>query len=79
MSNGNTKPSQEEIKNPKHYQMAISPLDFILANRLEYCQAQIIRYASRAGNKGGKQGGVSDCLKIIAYAERLMSEFEGED
>jgi len=79
VSNGNTKSTQEEVKHPNHYKMVISPLDFILENRLEFCQANIVKYASRAGRKGGKQDAISDCRKIIAYAERLITEFEGED
>ena len=69
----------EDITKPKHYEYPISPLDFILENRLEFCQANIVKYASRAGRKGGKQEAIQDCRKIIAYAERLMKSFEAED
>ena len=79
MSNDNTKPTQEEIKHPSYYKMDISPIDFIMANRLDFSRGSMIKYICRAGNKGGKQGGIADMRKVIAYAELMIKTFEGED
>ena len=77
-----TKSTQDFVKNltePSYYSMDIAPIDFIMANRLDFVRGSIIKYVCRAGNKGGKTGGISDMRKVIAYAERLIAEFEGED
>ena len=69
----------DSITNPKHYEYPISPLDFIMANGLDFPQGCIIKYAVRAGRKGGKQDAIQDCRKIIAYATKMMEAFEAED
>ncbi len=51
-----------------HYKnLKIEPIEFIMANELNYCEANIIKYACRHHMKGGKQ----DIEKIIHYAELL--------
>ena len=64
---------------PKYYDTAFSPLDFIMANNLDFIRGNIVKYAVRAGNKGGKEEGIADCNKIIAYATKLKESFEAED
>ncbi len=54
-----------------HYKdLAIQPIDFIMKNDMNYCAANIIKYATRAESKGG----VQDIDKIIHYAE-LWKEY----
>jgi len=50
-----------------------------MANGLDFPQGCIIKYAVRAGRKGGKQDAIQDCRKIIAYATKMMEAFEAED
>jgi len=59
-----------------HYKgMVIEPIEFILANDLSYCEANIIKYACRHARKGGAQ----DLDKIIHYVELLKENQYGSD
>ena len=58
----------------KHYQLPISPLKFILANKLNFVDGNIVKYAVR-NKKGESLKEKYD--KIIHYAE-LGKELLGE-
>ena len=58
----------------RHYQMAIQPIEFINANKLDFIQGSIIKYAVRFRNKNGAE----DIRKIIHYCELLL-ELEYKD
>lgn len=59
----------------QHYKgFKIQPIEFIMDNNLDYCVANIIKYACRHHMKGG----VQDIDKIIHYAE-LLKELKYED
>ena len=47
--------------------LAIQPIEYIMANDMKYCAANIVKYACRHHMKGG----VQDVDKIIHYAELL--------
>lgn len=52
-----------------HYKdMAIQPVEFIMKNKLNYCQANIIKYACRYKNKNGEE----DLKKIKHYVDLLI-------
>ena len=52
----------------KHYKaFKIQPIEFCMANELNYCEANIVKYACRHHMKGG----LEDVEKIIHYAELL--------
>lgn len=56
-----------------HYKsLSIQPIQYIHANQLGYCEANIVKYATRWRDKGGKQ----DLLKIKHYVD-LLIELEG--
>ena len=55
--------------NPKHYNMTIPPIDYILANELDFCSGNIVKYASRWDKKGTP---TEDLKKIIEYANILL-------
>ena len=58
-----------------HYKdMAIQPLRFILANKLEFCEANVVKYICRWRNKNGKQ----DLLKAQHYISVLLQELDNE-
>lgn len=51
-----------------HYKdCAIEPIEYIYANKLGYCEANIVKYITRYNAKGGLQ----DLDKVIHYAEML--------
>ena len=68
----------KDSANPPHYDMKISPIDFILANDLGFIQGNLVKYAVRVGRKGDLDDAISDCRKIQAYAEKLIITFEQE-
>jgi hypothetical protein len=55
-----------------HYRkLAIQPVHYIHANKLDFLQGNIVKYATRHKDKGGAE----DVRKIIHYA-RLILELE---
>ena len=53
-----------------HYKnLAIQPIEFIMANNLDMCQGNIIKYVCRFRDKGGKK----DLLKARHYIDLLIS------
>lgn len=55
-----------------HYQLPIQPIEYILANGLRYCEANVVKYVSRWRNKGG----IQDLKKAIHYLEILIEQEE---
>jgi hypothetical protein len=56
-----------------HYKdMAIQPVEFIIANGLGFCEGNIIKYTCRYKQKNG----VEDLRKVIHYAEMLIASLE---
>lgn len=58
-----------------HYQLPIQPIEYILANGLGYCEANVVKYVSRWRNKGG----VQDLKKAIHYLEMLIEQEEKDE
>lgn len=58
-----------------HYQLPIQPIDYIMANGLGYCEANVVKYVSRWKSKGG----VQDLKKAIHYLEMLIESVENQD
>ena len=62
---------KEEIINPTHYHksgLGIEPLDYIIANKMDFLQGNIIKYVTRYPFKGG----VEDLIKAKKYLEKLI-------
>ena len=58
-----------------HYKkLTIQPIEFCMANKLNACETNIVKYACRHRDKGG----VEDVEKIIHYAELLKELVYGE-
>lgn len=59
-----------------HYKdFAIQPTEYIVANDLGWCEANIVKYISRHASKGGAE----DVRKAIHYAELLLELKYGEN
>ena len=59
----------EEVTNPTHYnERKMEPLDYIIANELDFLEGNIIKYITRYTYKGG----VNDLLKARTYLEKLI-------
>ncbi len=57
---------EDKSMKPSHYNMPIQPVEYILANNLDYISGNIVKYASRWDKKGEPY---SDLCKIIEYAK----------
>ena len=55
-----------------HYDMPISPLEYITKNNLGFCEGNIIKYVSRYKHKNG----VEDLKKARHYIDILIKENE---
>ena len=53
-----------------HYQMPIEPLEFIMANNLPYCEANVIKYTCRHERKNGAE----DIQKAIHYLQLILRD-----
>ena len=59
------------MTNPKHYDkvgFGIQPLEYIIANELDFLEGNVIKYVSRYPHKGG----INDLLKARTYIEKLI-------
>lgn len=58
-----------------HYQkMAIQPIDFIMANNLNFPEGNIVKYVSRHKDKGG----LEDLKKARHYLDFLIEAYENK-
>ena len=60
---------------PKHYDMSIQPVEFIVKNDIPFREANIIKYVCRHREKGG----VDDLLKAAHYLDMLIQEYPAEE
>lgn len=52
----------------EHYKQGIiEPIDYIIANDLDFCEGNVIKYITRWKYKGG----ITDLDKAIYYIEKL--------
>ena len=60
---------EQKQTNPDHYsELAIEPLDYIIANKMDFLEGNIIKYVTRYPNKGG----VEDLIKAREYIDKLI-------
>ena len=63
----------DNIKNPPHYANSeIEPIDYIIKNKLTYCEGNVVKYITR----WRKKGGVEDLKKAKQYID-IIIEKEG--
>ena len=54
-----------------HYKdMAIQPLEYIVANKLSFCEGNVVKYVSRWRNKNG----IEDLRKARQYIDMLIEQ-----
>ena len=69
-----TNPLSEQVGGSHYKTMKIQPIEFIMANDLDFCQGNIVKYVCRYKQKGG----VEDLNKVIHYARLLIDNIEKE-
>lgn len=65
-----TKANEKQIGGD-HYQVAIQPWDYIIANNLGYLEGTAIKYITR----WKKKGGIADIDKAIHFLEKLKESY----
>jgi|TARA_R100001369_G_scaffold10497_1_gene23534 hypothetical protein len=59
------------IKKPPHYnQGGIEPIDYIVKNKLSYCEGNVVKYISRWKYKGG----IEDLKKAKQYIDFIIDK-----
>lgn len=56
-----------------HYQMAIQPIDFIMKNKLPFCEGNVVKYITRHKNKNHEE----DVEKAISYCVFILKNEYG--
>lgn len=70
----NKNPLDVQVGGGHYKNMAIQPIEFTHKNNLNFCQGNIIKYATRYKAKNGKE----DLEKVIHYAQLLIELEYGE-
>jgi len=63
-----TDPLSVQVDGSHYKNLAIQPVEYIHANNLGYCEANVIKYISRWRDKGGKK----DLEKVKHYVDLLI-------
>ena len=59
-----------------HYKdMKVEPIDFILQNKLGFCEGNVIKYVCRYRHKGGAE----DLRKAKQYIDFLLEQYDNGD
>lgn len=59
-----------------HYnKKAIQPIDYILANELNFCEGNVVKYITRYKDKNG----IEDLKKAKQYIDFLIKEYESKE
>ena len=66
--------STEQVGGDHYRKYAIQPIDFITANKLDFCEGNVVKYVTRWRDKGG----VEDLRKARHYLN-LLIERSGTD
>lgn len=61
--------------NPSHYQKAIQPITYIMANNLGNCEGNVVKYITRWRDKGG----IVDLQKAKRNIDFLINKEETGD
>ena len=67
-----TSPYKAQVGGTHYAKYAIQPTDYIIKNKLNFCEGNVIKYVTRWRDKGGKD----DLLKAKHYIDMLI-ETEG--
>ena len=66
--------TQTQVGGDHYAKMKIQPIEFILQNKLGFCEGNAIKYICRHRAKNGKQ----DIEKAIHYLQILLENYENE-
>lgn len=67
-------PLERQVGGSHYKNLKIQPIEYAMANDLNVCEANIVKYVTRHHAKGGAE----DIRKVIHYAELLLQMKYGE-
>jgi hypothetical protein len=67
-------PKHDPINQPKHYDKAIEPIDYIMQNGLNFSEGSAIKYITRHREKNGAE----DIRKAIKFCQFILKYEYGE-
>lgn len=59
---------EKKIETPEHYKSTIQPVDYIVANGLDFFEGNVVKYVTRHRKKNGAK----DILKAIHYCQMVL-------
>ena len=65
---------EKQIGGSHYNNKAIQPIDYILENKLGYCEGNVIKYVTRHKDKNGAE----DIKKAIHYLQFILANDYGE-
>ena len=75
MANIIEKPTNSQIGGDHYKNKAIQPIDYILANKMDFCSGNVVKYITRFKEKNG----VEDLKKAKQYIDFLINQYENEE
>lgn len=69
------KPNSTQVGGNHYNKKAIQPIDYILANKLNFCEGNVVKYITRYKDKNG----VEDLKKAKQYIDFLIKEYESKE
>jgi len=64
-----SKPLDKQVGGSHYKDCGIQPVEYIHANKLDYCEGNVIKYITRHRTKGQ---GKKDIEKVIHYAQLIL-------
>lgn len=68
-------PKDGQIGGNHYNKKAIQPIDYILANELNFCEGNVVKYITRYKDKNG----IEDLKKAKQYIDFLIKEYESKE
>ena len=69
------KPSEKQIGGSHYKDCAIQPVDYIVENKLDFLEGNMVKYITRHKTKNG----IEDIRKVIHYAELILEKKYGKE
>ena len=69
------KASEKQIGGSHYKDCAIQPVDYIVENKLDFLEGNIVKYITRHKTKNG----IEDIRKVIHYAELILEKKYGKE
>ena len=69
------KPTSDQIGGDHYKNKTIQPIDYILANKMDFCSGNVVKYITRFKEKNG----IEDLKKAKHYIDFLINQYENKE